>query len=268
MHRIVKFTISFIFLFSIPACNVMEPSVRATFTPQIIEVTETVDITETAVITQTPTLSPTASPTPTPDPIIEQARAFAGPFLAAIVNRPPDIVDDFSTIKKHWKFIDHSKIQDGVLYQTCKYGSTAVANSIKDLVFQVELRVNKSSMTSHQNIFLRWSAPSSGTRNRGIFVALYSATQDWEVIRHWEEQFTPLASGHGNVSPLGEMTKVTIIAKGEQYAVYLNNVPVFYTQDADLNVPGGINLGCNSSSEDMIEWDNLKAWNLAYIPIP
>jgi hypothetical protein len=268
MHRTVKFTISFIFLFSIPACNVMEPSIRATFTPQIIEVTETVGIAQTAIITQTPTLSPTPASTPTPDPIIEQARAFAEPFLVAIANRPPDIVDDFSITKKHWEYFDYSKIQDGVLYQSCKYNSFAVASSIKDLVFQVELRANKNSSYSHQNIFLRWSAPSSGTRNRGIFVSLYNAKQDWAVIRHWEGQFTPLASGHGNISPLGEVTKVTIIAKGEQYAVYLNNVPIFYTQDADLNVPGGIGLGCGSSVEDVIVWDNLKAWNLAYIRIP
>ncbi len=266
MHRSVKFFISFIFLFSIPACIMMNPSVRATFTPQIIQVTEPVGVTQTFIITQTSTLSPT--PTPAPDPIIEQARAFAEPFLAAIANRPPDIVDDFSTTKKHWEYLDHSKFQDGVLNQSCKNNSFAFASSFKDLVFQVELRVNKSSMTSHQNIFLRWSAHSSGSRNRGIYVSLYSATQDWNVIRHWEGQFTPLASGHGNVSPLGEVTKVTIIANGEQYAVYLNNVPVYYTQDADLNVPGGISLGCNSSIEDVIEWDNLKAWNLAYISIP
>lgn len=268
MHRAVKFTISFIFLFSISACNVMGPSARATFTPQIIDMTETVGVTQTTIITQTPTLSPTPSPTPTPDPIIEQARAFAEPFLAAIANRPPEIVDDFSTTKKNWVYFDHSNIQDGVLYQSCKYNSFAVASSFKDLVFQVELRVNKSSINSNQNIFLRWSALSSGTRNRGIFVSLNSAMQDWEVIRHWEGQFTPLASGHGNVSPLGEVTRVTIIAKGVQYAVYLNNVPVFYTQDADLNVPGGIGLGCGSSAEEDIEWDNLKAWNLAYISIP
>lgn len=246
----------------------MEPSVRATFTPQVIEVTEPVGATQTFIVTQTSTLAPTPTPMPTPDPIIEQARAFAEPFLAAIANRPPNIVDDFSTTKEHWEYLDHSNFQDGVLYQSCNNNSFAVASSFKDLVFLVELRVNKSSMTSHQNIFLRWSAPSSGTRNRGIYVSLYSATQDWEVIRHWEGQFTPLASGHGNVSPLGEVTKVTIIAKSEQYAVYLNNVPVYYTQDTDLNVPGGINLGCNSSTEDVIEWDNLKAWNLAYISTP
>jgi hypothetical protein len=262
MPRTVKFIISLIFLFGSAACNVMNPSVPATFTPKVIQATEPAGVTQTLVITQTSTLSPT------PDPIIEQARAFAEPYLAAIADRPPDFVDDFSTTKEHWEFVDNSKFQNGVLNQSCNNNSFAVAGSFKDLVFQVELRVNKSSMTSHQNIFLRWSALSSGSRNRGIYVALYSATQDWDVIRHWQGQFTPLASGHGNVSPLGQVTKVTIIAKGEQYAVYLNDVPVNYTEDADLNVPGGISLGCNSSFEDQVEWDNLKVWNLAYFSIP
>lgn len=70
-------------------------------------------------------------------------------------------------------------------------------------------------------------------------------------------------SGEGNINPQGEATEVLIIAREKQFAVYLNGQPVFYGEDADLYVPGSINLSCGpNDTETTYEWDNVKVWNL------
>jgi hypothetical protein len=78
-----------------------------------------------------------------------------------------------------------------------------------------------------------------------------------------------LAGGSDNLSPPGETTHVTIIARGRRAAIYLNGTPTAYFDDLDFDTQGKQNKNffmCGAeSSQTICEFDNIKFWNLGYI---
>ena len=66
--------------------------------------------------------------------------------------------------------------------------------------------------------------------------------------------------------PDADTNQIRIVGRDNQFAVYIDGMPVFYLQD-DLNPDGEIELWLDSTDGPVtIEYDNVKFWNLDNVP--
>lgn len=209
-------------------------------------------------------------PTPTLNAVAEQAKAFADPILAAIANYPPYFEDDFSTNNKGWRIggeqKERSAIVDGVARLIVTNNFTALDHerlNRKDFVLQIDARmVEGDHSTTLVPIFHLVGA------YHHFNIELSSAKGHWIVRKLWGDpinQQTDFVKGWG-VRPKGEWTRLTVVARGPRVAVYLNESPVAYFEDADFDRDGSNEFQCITVTEAVCEYDNVRFWSLAKIP--
>jgi hypothetical protein len=201
-------------------------------------------------------------------PTVERINTFAGPILKAIADRKPDFTDDFSTVDKGWDVGNQDKnewfaIQDGVARLGVSEKDLAIGHEAlnrKNFVLQLDARVAEGEKATQLHVNFH-SLPAI----YWFHVEINSSNSTWLVKG---SETGDLANGSGNVSPIGEMTRIMIVAQGSRVAIYLNGVPVAYLENADFDRLGatGIGLFCESTTEGVCEFDNVKFWNLANVP--
>src|SRR6266498_1706218 len=162
----------------------------------------------------------------------EQARAFAEPILKAIADHPPDFTDDFST-NKGWREITGPQLQAGkmemhngvlrfsnVVGQDAAELSSSPIWSSKDFVVQFETRLVGGDRSSQQKF--SFHNVSIGDQGYGYDVSIFSRDQLW-VFNEFQTQKGLVAIAHGaeDVRPMGETTRVMVIVRGDQAALYL-----------------------------------------------
>jgi hypothetical protein len=64
-----------------------------------------------------------------------------------------------------------------------------------------------------------------------------------------------------------------VIAKGSEFAFYVNGKPLYYLNNPSIYREGNILLGCGSGQRDLnnpaiCAFDNIKIWNIRDISIP
>jgi serine/threonine protein kinase len=233
--------------------------------------------------TTTPTHSPTITPSPTPRPtatatpipVDAQALAFADPILSAIAGRPPDFEDDFSTADKGWDLHVHGEsgpqdrleIVDGLVRMTLFDGALGVLNhgglTFKSFVLEFDYRLVGGGEGSRQSFNLR-------IPDGHIGLTIWSGSGTWSLRKSQgaqESYWYDIPYGVRNiVSPTGEMTRVVIVARGPQLAVYLNDVPLAYVRDQVLDVSHDTWFNCDGLPNAVCEFDNVRAWNLENVP--
>jgi predicted Ser/Thr protein kinase len=233
------------------------------------------DISDLALppVEATPAPQPTATPTARLS-VADQARAFAEPILAAIADRPPDYEDDFSTADRGW-FTWIGKmgrpgdfaIEDGVAHFRLEQAELAMEHQAlvqKDFVLQLDARLAAGDATSRMRVEFRVPLPEAGYK-----VELFSELGGWNLEwKQWGADQFQRIEGKGNVSPPGETTQITIVARGPKVAIYLNGTPVFHTEDAALDVAGRAYMMCHSLSETVCEFDNVKFWDISDLALP
>lgn len=247
---------------------VMGCSSLATFTPTPIAPTSIPVLLTSTPVPPTPTqvspTVPTASP-PAAAALVKQARLFADPILIVISDYRPHFEDDFSTAHENWRIElepkEGSAILDGVARLVVNDGAASFNNAKlnrKDFVLRVDARVVQGDSSTYIPIIFHILAP-----DYHFDISFNSVASVWRVRKIWDEyQGTDIAIGQDNIRPLGEWTRVTIVARGSQGAVYLNGIPVAYLDDADFNTQGGISLQCHSLTKAVCEFDNVKFWEL------
>ena len=209
-------------------------------------------------------------PTPTLSPQAGQARDFAEPILAAIANRPPDFDDDFSSGNKGWEMgkipewrTGTVQILDGAIKMSDVAGGV-YANILtpRDYVFKVDTRLSEGNLASTQQIGFRHAQDGKIQ----LIIELVSVGGTWRFTSHWPpDSHNELAVGTGDVSPKGEFTQIWIVARGDEYAVYLNGTPVTYVRDPRYDFAGRLFLECRGDGETDCEWDNAQLWDLAKV---
>jgi hypothetical protein len=215
------------------------------------------------------TNAPEISATQVSGPQSGQARAFAGPILTAIAHRKPDFEDDFSTVNPDWRFDSRRNqgtftIEKGVArLQIDQYDNGWIQNENaltgKDIVLQLDARIVSGDPTS--TIHIRIHLVSEFDFNLNLIPAI----QAWAIGSRWNNVFN-LPSGQGAVSPIGDTTQVTVITRGSRFALYLNQIPVGYFDNKNLDITGRTIFHCISDSPAVCEFDNIKFWNLANLP--
>jgi hypothetical protein len=207
--------------------------------------------------------------TSTLTPQAEQARAFAEPILAAIADRPPDFDDNFSSGYKGWELgkipewrTGTVQILDGAIKMSDVTGGVyANIFTPRDYVFKVDTRLSEGNLASTQQIGFRHAQDGKIQ----LIIELMSVGGTWRFSSHWLEDSNELASGTGDVSPKGEVTQIWIVARGNEYALYLNGEPVTYVQDPRYDFAGRMFLECRGDGETDCEWDNAQLWDLAKV---
>ena len=198
--------------------------------------------------------------TPTLSPQAEQARAFAEPILAAIADRPPDFEDDFSADDKGW-VTDNScgQIMDGRLRTNIlnmDQTTCGVHNSILDItnfVFEIDLTQSYTEIQGTAGV--QWRHTSTGLY--GVYVEVPG--QRWEL----QTEHVPDTSRDWSGPASG---RIRVIGLGNQFAVYINQTPVFYLQN-DLYTNGAIDFNLSAGTGPIaVEFDNVKLWNLDNVP--
>jgi photosystem II stability/assembly factor-like uncharacterized protein len=211
-----------------------------------------------------------AKPTESLGPQAAQARTFAEPILQAISDRPPDFEDDFSAGGSGWtwddRMADEVQIADGVLRLNGPggHGIFPPQNLLrsKNFVFQFDARLD--SLGGIGTFFRQQNADVS----YDFFIDFDGANRLWRLSVS-SGQWQSLAEGVENVLPVGEANRVTIIARENQIAVYLNGRLVAYVEDATIPVAGNLMPSFHSRTPNESaqgEFDNFKYWNLDNVP--
>lgn len=198
----------------------------------------------------------------------EQARAFAEPILQAIANRPPDFEDDFSAGGPGWTWDDRMagqvNIVDGVMQVngTGGHGIFPPQNLLRSQNFVFEFDARLKSRGDMGTFFRQQKADVW----YGFFLYRNNANGYWRV--NVSSTQTALAQGTGSTFAIGKTDQVRIIARGKQFAVYLNGQPIAYFEDATFPEAGNLmpTFAGESGKSVQGEFDNFKFWNLDNVP--
>ncbi len=216
----------------------------------------------------------------TPGSQADQARAFAEPILQAIANRAPDFQDDFSSDNKGWvadnwedfhcgQIID-GRIRLGILTDrmiqlsdaryTCGAHLPAIL-TVTNFVFEIDLIQAQSEIQGFAGV--QWRHTNGYYR-----VAVDIPGHRWTLVR--SSSGSPGGVGIETLQEWQGPTsgRIRVMGRGNQFAVYVNEIPVFYLED-DLNPDGEIDLWLNAPDGPVtIEYDNVKLWNLDKVSGP
>jgi hypothetical protein len=233
-----------------------EPSITAQYSTNTMPAA-------TNTLLPTSTITPTITLTPMPVWVHD----FAEPILKTVANRSPDFEDNFSNSIKAWKcqwaawFTGGMyAIEEGVLRFTMSQGCAFCEHKTinqKDFVLQVDARLAEGNLDSWMLVYFH-----NITGDYWYVVELYGGTS-WDITKMWAAKSHPIASGSDYVSPIGKTNHLTIIARGPEAAVYLNEIPLAYFHDVDFDTLGKTLFMCSSKSHRTIcEFDNVKFWKL------
>lgn len=236
------------------------PAPSATFAP-----TETTTPTATSTLIPTPRPTATITYTPTPEP----AQVFAEPVLAAVKDIPPHFADDFSRGNRGWSWDKRQQSQvqivDGVMKVNGEGGHGIFPpNNLllsKNFIFEFDVRVfNENTgigtFFRQQNANIFYSFVIRGDRQWG----LYSSQEGYAGL-----------NGRRNIQPIGGTNHIIIIARGDEFAVYLNGLPTAYLKDDTFFQAGNLmpTFHCSYESDcAQGEFDNFKFWDLDLVKLP
>lgn len=249
---------------------------QASSAPQFVQPTPTHEIVETIP----PTLAvPTqiSVPTNTPDPLVEKTHLFARPILEAIADRPPDYQDDFSDPTSGWDIMSYAggersgKVgyEDGEYFLVADAASDQYPNvhswlqipglSVSDFVMEFDFRF----IVAGDGVIY----PSFRLQKKDVYVANIALDGLVSLGIGTAEGVKVLAQTRTDLIRIAKQIHISIIAKGPQIALYLNDHPVLMAYEEFLD-HGDVILGIwNGSSTPMqVNFDNFKVWNISNLP--
>jgi len=203
------------------------------------------------------TLTRTSRPTSTATPFPAWVADFAEPILAALKDRQPYFEDDFSnTEPKGWFG----------LWLTDKYGPITIENGV--------LRLEEGEMVANSYL--------SGKANYAIQVEVSRPVACCTQISFRGDGTLSLGPSEWGLCPRKDETDncynsdysfspkilVLILIRGSQAAFYFDGKPVYYYRDNLLATPSAFSEPHFFCGGNYCELDNLKAWNITYLPTP
>lgn len=219
--------------------------------------------------TPTPASPPAQTPQSTEMPLPAWVTDFSEPILLAIQDRPPDYQDDFSKTSTSWYFetapvLDRGNIEiaNGVLMMSTDPGQFAYASHARMILHNFLLRVDVRflELDVQKGINLVWRGDDKG----GGEVFQLGNEGSWSLTCYFAE-CPVFASGSLSVD-LTEPVTITIVSKGTEFAVYLNNIPLAYHNDIGRPPASSIRLELAVNPENegtsAIAYDNLSIWDL------
>jgi len=217
--------------------------------------TSTPPATLTLTATFTPIPSITPSPTPTNTPLPDWAINFSEPILRFIQDRPPDFQDDFHDQSGGWQFDEYHrgsqiKYIEGEIIVGANIHNQRI--NFTDFVLEVD---GRNLWNSEADELTRWSI---GFRDNGLAnyeVGIYYSGKIgiWMYSDYLEPGWAPSGT---------ELNHVMLIAKGAEFALYVNGQPIAYWKEGTIRY-GTIALQQRHST---VAFDNFKIWDISDLP--
>ena len=235
LSKIVPFSLVFAILaLTIQACNTptVKPGSTITIVPGATKTaapsfTPTISSTPRPSITSSPGPSSTASPRPTitATPLPEWVTDFAQPIRDVISLRPPSFQDDFGSRSGRWTedYCTGSMkyIEGELVLENCRVFRPNI--DWRDFALEVDVRFLEGTNPSTE-----WALHFRDLGNSGHMLSLYhngtlaiSFTKAHGASNRIEFDNSAL-SNH-------QIHHVLLIARGDQFAFYLDNQPLYYT---------------------------------------
>ena len=252
-------------LFSSCTTNLQEP------TPSIKTVTTTEmlvpSFTPTPTCTSTLTVTPTHHPTHTQTPQPEWITRFSDPILNAIASREPDFLDDFDDKSGGWQRENWCGSQR-MVYQNeelvlTSCGVNRVNLNYPDFVLKLDGRfLPDTKGDSWWGIYFRDNIGSGYS---------YSINYDGSV---WLGGFGSDPSFSSAAYTGFETNNLMIIAKGSEFAFYVNGKPLYYINDNKFRWGdiwfrawggGSPNITDNPT---IVGFDNFVIWDIQDVFVP
>ena len=237
------------------------PALTNTLKPSTT-VTLPATVTENSIPTITLTVKPTrtARPTSTATPLPAWVTDFAQPILTAIANHPPTIQDDFNDNSGGWvqaPYCDRfseMKLADGELNFICTAERSKMAYT--NFVLEIDTRFLRGSSDSRFSIYYR---------------KLYSFVIHIDGSMEISRLDDPTRNIPWKANTGHQTNHILMIVRGNQFAFYVNNIPVYFFEDAHFFTREAISFDANhhpmyDANYPQIALDNLKIWDLENIP--
>ncbi|MBN1310128.1 MAG: serine/threonine protein kinase [Anaerolineae bacterium] len=263
-------------IFSNREISTSGPTQAAVFdATQAVTPTET---TSTTAPTTTPSLVPSSTLPPTPHP----AEAFAGPILAAIADREPNYEDDFENPYTRWETDIRNGTEGGYVdgeyfarcpEQTCcGLSDNDMMPEFWDFVLEVDGHLATPGQEGGWGIGFRELVMSKNV-DGSYGVDIYQDRRLQFVHAGGIPSSTIVLGKYQGDLLLGDANAnhIQLIAKGYEFAIYVNGTPVIYARDEngypqqDTPYYYRISLGACGNGKEQIEahWDNLRVWDIS-----
>jgi hypothetical protein len=254
-------------MFVISSCSAFSPQPTPTLTPIGSTVTLVPNSTPTVSSTPAPSVTPSPRPTKTATPQPEWITRFSQPILTAIASRQPDFQDDFDDKSGGWQREDwcgaaRLKYQDGELVLT-SCGARRAHIDYSDFVLKLDGRfLQGTNDDAWWGIFFR---DSDGQR---YSFSVYIDGSVWLGGLGGDPSFSPAALAGF------ETNHLMLIAKGSEFAFYVNDKPLYYIKDnkyrwGDIwfRAWGGGSPNI-TDKPSIVAFDNFMIWDIQDISIP
>jgi len=194
----------------------------------------------------------------------DKARAFGDPILEAIADREPDYADDFSDPTSGWPVQSdarqETRYEDGVYNVRIKTTSAGTNLSVDELrrfddfVAQVDARWGDSA---YGNLGFLWRSeqdePCYGA-------SIITGIKRWDI---WNKATMKATGWASQIYERPNWNHLTLVVKGENIALYINDVPAGFASD-DLCRTGGVQLSVSAGEFGVhAQFDDLQVWDIS-----
>lgn len=230
--------------------------------------------TETPVIkfTATPNSSPTSSVTPSPYPTKPSTpqpgwvTEFAQPILDVIADRPPSFQDDFGAGSAGWKEAyctgTMEYIEGELILTNCRIYHTNI--DWRDFVLEFDIHYMEGTTPSSYFVFAFRDLGSEGHQmtiypNGDVLIGFANRTGESDST--WFR---------GSAHPANQTNHILLIAKENRFAFYLNDQPLFSTENNRYPFGRSVYYAENPgpNAQAILAMDNFRIWDISDIPIP
>jgi hypothetical protein len=217
----------------------------------------------TPISTLTPTRTPMPSATKTPPPA--WVTDFAGPILAAIAVLPPTFQDDFGASSAGWQSIDWcgndiKYVQEELVITKCWAFRPNIGYN--NFVIEFDLRFLPGA---DQNERFSFTFKDISNVGDGHSLSIYlngKVELDYQSGSQYNDHTLTTIVQTG--SKANQSIHVMVIGKGAQFAIYINNRPLYHFISPYRTFG---NFGFLAGGT-IVAIDNIKVWDIGKIPIP
>lgn len=205
-------------------------------------------------------ITPSPLPTKTSTPLPGWVSDFTQPILSAIANLTPSFQDDFGAGSAGWQkdFCEGSMdfIEGELVATKCRFSHPNI--DWRDFALEVDMRFLENIESSGE-----WSLHFRDLGNSGHSLTLY---QNGYLAIGFTKAKGPSTRIEFDNSALSndENHHILLIAKGNQFAFYVDNEPLYYTTNDEYRF-GKCAFYVEAGTAAM---DNFKIWDIVDIPAP
>jgi hypothetical protein len=191
-------------------------------------------------------------------------QGFAQPILNDVLNRQPNFEDDFSQMSERfvrWSYLQGSvSFGDGVMHlDTTGTNWSAGGGSLIATDFVLKYEVKPVRIGSGSSVCTNFRSGDDGGYN--FCVGLSDDNWGMGGFPPGGDYYTVLEGGSSGVNA-NRTTRLTIIARGDEFAFFVDDNPIGYIKD-DSYHGSTVEIGVYTPNDiALVDVDNVQFWHL------